>query len=149
MNKNGILIIEDDREMCEEFAEILRLEGYEVDQANDGIEGKKLVDRGDYEVVLLDLKLPGISGSELLKYIKKNRLARVIVITGKPLTSELHEILEPEDHQDMEAVELADGFAEKPFNIEEVLSAIRELTAYRGNPVSSGEPDIKEPETDA
>ena len=148
MSRNGILIIEDDREMCEELAEILRMEGYAVDQANDGNEGKKMVDSGDYDVVLLDLKLPGISGSELIRHINKNRQARVIVITGKPLTSELHEMLEPEDQEDLDAVELADEFVEKPFNIEVVLSTIRKLMDEGAKPVSSQETDIRKPGTD-
>jgi len=148
MNRNGILIIEDDREMCEELAEILRMEGYAVDQANDGNEGKKMVDKCDYDVVLLDLKLPGIGGSKLIRHIKKNRQARVIVITGKPLTSELHEMLEPEDQEDLDAIELADEFVEKPFNIEAVLHTIRKLMGESARPVSTQDEDIREPETD-
>lgn len=148
MNRNGILIIEDDREMCEELAEILRMEGYAVGQANDGDEGKKMVDKGDYDVVLLDLKLPGISGSELIRHIKKNMQARVIVITGKPLTSELHEMLEPEDREDLDAIELADEFAEKPFRIEAVLRTIRKLMDESAGPASSQNAPVREPETD-
>lgn len=148
MNRNGILIIEDDREMCEELAEILRMEGYSVDQANDGNEGKKMVDKGDYDVVLLDLKLPGISGSELIRHIKKNREASVIVITGKPLTSELHEMLEPEDQEDLDTIELADEFAEKPFKIEAVLRTIRKLMDESAGPASSQDAPVRETETD-
>jgi len=149
MNKVGILVIEDDREMCEELAEILRLEGYSVEKAYDGIEGMKLVDSRNYDMVLLDLKLPGFDGADLLRHIKKNTSVPVIVITGKPITSELQGILEPEDEKDLEALKLADGFAEKPFNIKAVLGAIRELKSTGGAPVSPEQKSSGKPRKDA
>ncbi|MBD3422835.1 MAG: response regulator [Candidatus Latescibacteria bacterium] len=147
MNKNGVLIIEDDREMCEELAEILKLEGYRVGQANDGIEGRRLFESGEYGLILLDLKLPGMSGSELLRYIKKNSSAMVMVITGKPLSGELREILKPDDREEKNALELADGLAEKPFNIEAVLKQIRKL--IRRRPPAAGESGFREQRRDA
>jgi DNA-binding response OmpR family regulator len=134
MNRGSILIIEDDRDMCDELAELLALEGYSVDAAYNGREGKRLIDSKDYTIVLLDLKLPAIDGYELLRYIKRNRPTNVIVITGKPLGSELERTLQPEDDLDRAALELADGFAEKPFNIEAVLDSIKRATARGGTP---------------
>jgi DNA-binding response OmpR family regulator len=129
MNRGSILIIEDDREMCEELAEMLRLEGYSVDKAYNGKKGKRLVDSKGYATILLDLKLPTLDGIDLLQHIKRNHQARVIVITGKPLRSELHQTLKPDEKQYLETLKLADGFAEKPFEIESVLDSIRKLTS--------------------
>jgi len=128
MKKNSVLIVEDDREMCDELAEILSTEGYSVDRAYEGDEGRRLVDKFDYAVVLLDLKLPGFNGSELLRYVKKNCDSSVLVITGKPLKSELRDYLRPKEEVDLEAIELADGIAEKPFNIEAVIESVRNLS---------------------
>ncbi len=128
MKKNRVLIVEDDREMCDELAEILSMEGYSVDKAYEGKEGKRLVDSFDYAVVLLDLRLPGFNGSELLRHVKGNCASRVLVITGKPLKSELREYLRPKEEEDFAALELADGIAEKPFEVEAVIESVRKLS---------------------
>jgi DNA-binding response OmpR family regulator len=134
MPDRKILIVEDDSAMCDEFAEILRLEGYSVDMAYDGLEGRRMLDGNDYDVVILDLNLPGFSGIDLLKYIRAGLSARVIVITGEPIDSELRGTLELEDEKRLEALKLADGCTEKPFDIEKILKSIEELSASAGSP---------------
>lgn len=125
-----VLIVDDDRDMCAELAEILRLEGYDVDTAYDGMEAKRLAEGGGYAVILLDLKLPALGGPELLRHIKETCSSRVIVMTGMPLTGELgRTALTPETRE--QAIELADGIAEKPFDIARVLESIRRFAAPR------------------
>lgn len=140
MKPGRILIIEDDREMCDELAELLSLEGYAVNTAYDGIEGKRLVDGTDYSVVILDLKLPSLDGANLLRHIKQHHSCPVIVITGKPLGSELHRFLQPTEEGDRLARELADGFIQKPFRIESMLESIRKLAVQGGAPTPPMDP---------
>lgn len=121
-----ILIIDDDQDMCEEMAEILKNEGYYVNMIPDGSKGNILIQKYDYDVILLDLKLPGLSGLDILKSTKaKKTRTKVLVLTGRPLLwggdEESHDSLEEE------AIRLADAIINKPFNIETVLDKIKEL----------------------
>ncbi len=120
--------------MCDELAEVLKLEGFAVEKVYDGIEGKRMVESKDYSVVLLDLKLPGFGGSDLLRYIKRNCSAKVIVMTGKPLRSELYGDLEQAGRGDLESLKMADGFAEKPFDIDKILDSVRKLSTGKEIP---------------
>ena len=86
-----ILIIEDDKGLCEEMADILEDEGYCVSVTFNGCNGKNLIESNIYDLLLLDLKLPGLHGLSILKTIKKKiRKPRVIVITGSHFFMELH-----------------------------------------------------------
>jgi CheY-like chemotaxis protein len=132
MNRERILIIEDDRDLCEELSELLRDHGYTVDAAQDGNEGKRLLDGAAYAVVLLDLKLPGIDGSELLRHIALSSTARTIVITGKPMQSDLQEELGSEKTLEQAVLELAEGYIEKPFKIDVLLDLISGVAGAGG-----------------
>jgi DNA-binding response OmpR family regulator len=123
-----ILIINDDEEMCEEMAEILEDEGYYVNTTFSGYEGKKLIEKNDYDILLLDLKLPGLHGLEILKSIReKNIRSKVIVITGRPLITGLFkEEVYYEDQKEC-ITKLADALITKPFDIEKLLGKIKEF----------------------
>lgn len=129
MKTGSILIVEDDVEMCEELAEILRFEGFEVMTAHDGLAGKRLFDDGDYSLVLLDLRLPEFDGAELLGHIKGNSSLPVLVLTGKPIESELGELQGKTDRSGRRIVEIADGFIEKPFLIEQLIETVELLVS--------------------
>ena len=64
-----ILIIEDEEQLCRSMAEGLRMDGYETDTCFDGEEGLELCMTENYDLILLDLNLPGIDGLEILSYI--------------------------------------------------------------------------------
>jgi DNA-binding response OmpR family regulator len=130
-----ILVVEDDSEMREELAELLSIENIEVFTAPNGLEGKRLVDGGDYSLVLLDLKLPDMEGTELLRHIKANSSSCVLVITGRPIDSDLEQLVEGEDAVDMAAIKLADGIIEKPFRIERLMDTIHRLISERDHPI--------------
>lgn len=123
-----ILVINDDESMCEEIAEILEDEGYCVNTTLSGYEGKKLIEKNEYDILLLDLKLPGLHGLEILKNIReKNIKSKVIVITGRPLNTGLFkEEVYYEDQKEC-ITKLADALITKPFDIEKLLDKIREL----------------------
>lgn len=124
-----VLIIEDDRDMCEEMMEILLDEKYSVELAFNGIRGEKLINDANFDIILLDLKLPGINGIDLLKKIKtKNSGTKVIVLTGRPLLSKFFQ--EDGFFSDREAkvLDLADDIINKPFDVKVVLDKIKRLT---------------------
>jgi two-component system response regulator CpxR len=131
MKTRSILIVEDDAEMCEELADILRFEGFEAVTAHNGLDGKTLFDSGDFALVILDLKLPGLDGSELMRHIKKSGSLPVLLITGSPVESELAALLEDNDSSGRETIELADGFIEKPFRIERLIDSLKLLISGR------------------
>ena len=80
-----ILIIDDDKELCDGLIEVLSGEGYLVNAEYDGLKGKEAVEKGGYDLLLLDLKLPGLNGLDILKKIKeKNIRIKIIIVSGRP-----------------------------------------------------------------
>jgi len=118
-----ILIIDDDPELCEEMAEILESEGYLVDNASDGVKGMELLWKNIYHVFLLDFKIQGMTGIDLLKEIrKKDPKAAVFFVSGRP---GLDAILAAENLSD--AVK---GIIEKPFDSQLLLEKIEACPTY-------------------
>ncbi len=82
-----ILFIEDETNIAELYAQVLRKAGYEVMVANDGVEGFKIAQDGDFDLLLLDLMLPNMSGEEILSALQNkekspNFHAHVIILTN-------------------------------------------------------------------
>ena len=65
-----ILIIEDEEQLCRSVAEGLRIDGYETDICFDGDEGLCLCMTENYDLILLDLNLPGMDGLEILRQFR-------------------------------------------------------------------------------
>jgi len=125
--KKKILMLDDDEELCEETAEILTDKGYRVTTAFDGLTGKRLVEKYDYDILILDVKMPGLSGLDILQSIKgQNKELKVIILTGRPLSKNLQEERSYKDKEEA-ILRLADGIISKPFDIEVLLSKIKEL----------------------
>jgi DNA-binding NtrC family response regulator len=81
--KGSILVIDDEQEIRESLAQILKLEGYKADCASTGEEGLKRIDDGIFDLVLLDINLPDRNGLDLLQLIKSNSPeVGVIMITA-------------------------------------------------------------------
>ena len=82
--KYRILIVEDQNEMAQTWKKALELEGYEAEVACDGLQGWELWKESPYDVVVLDLKMPRMSGGELLEKIHSRQpSAPVIIISGE------------------------------------------------------------------
>lgn len=117
-----ILIVEDDAENNEMIREYLEGHGYECTQAYSGSEGKLLFSMGQFDLVLLDLMLPGISGEELVPLFSKS--TPVIVLSAKSrLDSKI------------EALKMgAEDYMCKPFDLQELLVRIQvQLRRQGGN----------------
>lgn len=80
---SDILVIDDETAVNNNIRKILKKSGYSVDQATTKDEALKKIDKGYYRMIVLDLKIPGVVGLELLESVKKMQPeARVIIITG-------------------------------------------------------------------
>ncbi len=110
-----ILIIEDDAKIRRFLQLELEHEGYQIDLVENGEEGLSKVQKLYYDVILLDLMLPLISGEEVCKKIRAVSDVPIIVITAKDDIRNKVELL------DMGA----DDYITKPFNIEELFARIR------------------------
>jgi DNA-binding NtrC family response regulator len=81
--KKTILIIEDDLDVLSAFVKHLKLLGFEVIAAIDGMEGLKRIDAGGYDLVITDIVMPFVSGVGVVTALKKKRPeVPVIAITG-------------------------------------------------------------------
>lgn len=116
MAKN-ILIVDDDVELCEELAELLRDEGFIVKTIFNGSDGKKEIESSGYDLLILDFKMPGLNGIEVLKEVKEKKPScKFIVVSGKP---HLEKTLEQEGLS-----AFVSGIMQKPFDVETLLKKI-------------------------
>ena len=84
-NKAEILVIDDDETVCSLFEDTLKERGYAVTTASEPLKGLELVKAGDYDMVFLDLKMPGMDGAELFRRIRESRPdLPVTIVTGYP-----------------------------------------------------------------
>ena len=113
-----ILVIEDYRPLRESLAKGLHEAGYAVDATGDGKEGLWYATSGEYDVILLDLMLPGVDGVEILKTLRsQGRESCVLVLTAKDTVQDR-----------IRGLDLgADDYVVKPFAFEELLARIRAL----------------------
>src|SRR5579862_3824794 len=78
-----LLLIDDDEELCTELKELLEKEGFKVDIAFDGLQGLSHLQKSQYHLVVLDLKLPKLNGYEVLKSARKIvGSLKVLVLSG-------------------------------------------------------------------
>jgi len=114
-----ILIIEDEQKFARFVEMELTYEGYEVTKAYDGRTGLQLAETGEFDLILLDIMLPGLNGMEVLRRIRRVSSVPVIMLTARDSVVDKVSGL---DHG-------ADDYITKPFAIEELLARIR--TALR------------------
>lgn len=110
-----ILIVEDDTSINNLLKEAIEKENFICEQAFSGTEAKLLLDMKEYTLVLLDLMLPGISGEEVLGYIRQKGNIPVIVLTAKDSIDDKIDVLSLG----------ADDYITKPFDIKEVIARIK------------------------
>ena len=110
-----ILIVEDEIRLAELVSDRLKKEKYTVDVSNDGEEGMYNALTDIYDLIILDIMLPNVSGIEILKSIRKNNIkAKVIMLTAK---GELDDKLLGFENG-------ADDYLTKPFHIDELIARV-------------------------
>ena len=120
-----MLLVEDETKVAELVARALRAERYAVDVASDGPAGWELADAYDYDLIILDLMLPGFSGTELLKRIRrKNQQVPILILTARDATEEKVANFEAG----------ADDYLTKPFAFAELIMRVKAL--LRRGPVT-------------
>src|ERR1700689_5312258 len=113
-----LLIVEDDRKLAEFVARGLRAERFSVDIAGDGIEGQRYLDSYQYDLLILDLMLPKLSGSELLRRTRRSHATLpVLVLTARDATEDKVTQFEAG----------ADDYLTKPFDFPELLVSVKAL----------------------
>ena len=120
-----MLLVEDEKKLCDLIARALKAERYAVDVANDGSTGWEMADSYDYDLVILDLMLPGLTGTEVLRRIRaKNDQVPILILTARDATEE--------KVRNFEAG--ADDYLTKPFAFAELIMRVKAL--LRRGPVS-------------
>jgi DNA-binding response OmpR family regulator len=115
--KGRLLVVDDDSAIRKLLERIARRAGFEVDEARDGVEALEKLDRVDYDIALIDLMMPRLSGYELVQRIG-TREPRPVVIVATALTS-----------GDVSSVDdtLVRMVIRKPFDVQTVVAALNEV----------------------
>jgi len=124
----SILIIEDDEKLARMIELELGHEDYGTEKAFDGVSGLKAAEDGDHDLILLDIMLPGMSGIELLRRLRKSKDTPVILLTARDET--VDKVLGLDSG--------ADDYVTKPFAIEELLARIRAAMRKAHKPGADG-----------
>lgn len=122
-----ILIIEDEYPLADAISETLKKENFNVDIVTDGIDGENEALTGIYDLILLDIMLPGKDGFEILQSIKRKKIKTpIIMLTAK---SQMNDKLQGIENG-------VDDYITKPFHTRELLARIKNILK-RTNDVDS------------
>ena len=117
-----LLVVEDERALCESIAKGLRIDGYEVDMVFDGEEAMDIISTESYDLIILDLNLPGMDGLDILKNMRaSDNETNVLILSAR---GGLNDKIEGLDSG-------ANDYLCKPFHFEELEARVRSLTRRR------------------
>jgi DNA-binding NtrC family response regulator len=122
MKSIRFLVIDDESVICDACELVLTEKGHSVDRCLTGKTGLQAIVQGDYDIILLDIKLPDIDGMEILKMVcEKEPLPCIIVMTGYATMSSA-----------VQAMKLgAVDYLSKPFTDDELVEAVEKSFASR------------------
>jgi len=123
-----LLVIEDEPKLADYLHRGLSENGYVVDVARDGIEGRRLATQGDYDLLLLDIMLPGIDGFGVLKAVRAQAQTPVLMLTARDRVEDRVRGLQ----------EGADDYLVKPFAFSELLARVGALLRRGANHSNGG-----------
>ena len=124
-----ILIVEDDKEIRTMLADFLEQNGYEVWVAAEGLAASAQLKERQYDLILMDLMLPFISGEQLIAELRKTSQTPVVVLSAKTMLETRLEVLRLG----------ADDYMEKPFDSKELVARAKAILR-RVKPVASAAP---------
>ncbi len=112
----NILVIEDDLMFCKLVTNYLNKNGYHASQATDGASAKEQMKQSEFDVALIDYRLPDTNGVDLVRWIKENTTVSEVIVMSRMLDEQLRE----------EAQTLGvSTFLNKPFNPSELLDLLK------------------------
>lgn len=118
-----ILIVEDDQSLLNAIVTVFEEESYQVDRADNGDDGLALAEQGIYDLVVLDIMLPGLSGIEILQSMRKMaQTTPVLLLTARDSVEDRVKGLDAG----------ADDYLTKPFAVQELLARARALLRRHG-----------------
>ena len=126
-----VLLVEDEAKLAEYVRKGLSENGFVVDVAKDGIDGKHLALQGEYDLVVLDVMLPGIDGFGVLKALRESRNTPVLMLTARDSVEDRVKGLQ----------DGADDYLVKPFAFSELLARLQAL-GRRGVRSSADETNV-------
>ncbi len=113
-----VLVVDDDRKLCRLIKNYLESMGYQVETTHDGLSGLEKARNGDFNVMILDVMMPGKDGFEVLKELRKESELPVLMLTARG--EELDRIV---------GLEIgADDYLPKTFSTRELLARLRAVT---------------------
>ncbi len=119
-----VLVVEDEESFSDALSYMLRREGYEVSVAATGPDGLAIYDRTGADLVLLDLMLPGMSGTEVCRALRQKSNVPIIILTARD--SEVDKVV---------GLELgADDYVTKPFSSRELIARVRAVMRRGAEP---------------
>jgi DNA-binding response OmpR family regulator len=119
-----ILVVEDDKALREVVVAVLKEDNYFVEQTDSGDEGLFMAEQDIYDILILDIMLPGMSGLEIVKSLRAKAIAvPILLLTAKDSIEDRVNGLEAG----------ADDYLVKPFAVPELLARVKALLRRRGN----------------
>jgi len=128
-----ILVVEDEESFSDPLSYLLRKEGYEVSVAATGTQALEEFDRSGADLVLLDLMLPGLSGTDVCRQLRSHSNVPVIMLTAKD--GEIDKVV---------GLELgADDYVTKPYSSRELLARVKAVLRRRAEPEELMPPSLQ------
>ena len=124
MNKGSVLVVDNDPQICRMMRITLVAEGFEVSDARNGIEGLERFRSSRFDLVLLDVNMPGMSGVEVCREIRYGSEVAIIMLSVHAAEGDKTKAFDAG----------ADDYVTKPFSFPELLARMRATLRRRGRP---------------
>jgi two-component system KDP operon response regulator KdpE len=123
MNRQVVLVVDDEAPMRKYITTNLKVRGYDVLTASDGTEALKLIDERPFDLLILDIMMPGPDGLDVLARVRRDMDVPVLMLSARGRESDKVEALDAG----------ADDYLTKPFGVEELLARVRAALRRSGS----------------